>query len=312
MNCTGCHVDFDAEHDERECPVCAGSAQVARPNGLHLDMSETEYHNDPRETPSLSSTIARKLVRESPAHAYLAHPRLGGQKFVPSTDMDRGTLLHKLLLGAGRELVIIECEAWTKKADKELRDIHREAGKLVVHRKLYDQAIVIARELKPRLAAKGVRLEGHSEVTLLWDETADNGKSVPCRARLDHIDGADIWDLKITGDANPDTLTHGHITSMGYEIQTECYRSGASAVLPHLRGRLNYTLVFCEFEPPYSVTLVRSSGSMRELGARRWRRAVNTWERCCRLNEWDDYTGRSEIVFVEAKPWELDAEPGAA
>lgn len=278
-----------------------------RASGLHLDISEEEYHNDPHETPSLSSTVARLLVRKSPAHARLAHPKLGGASFVPSGDMDRGSLLHKLLLGAGREVVVIECDDWKKPGNRELRDIHRDAGKLAVTRKLFDEALETARQLQPRLAAKGVVFDGHSEVTLLWEEEA-NGRAVPCRARLDHIKDQHLYDLKITSDANPRTLRAGHVTNMGYEIQAACYTSGASIVLPNMRGRLDYTLVFCEHEPPYCVTLVRCAGSLRELGERRWRRAVEAWEYCTRTDEWPDYTGLREVVFVEAKPWDLDEE----
>jgi hypothetical protein len=306
--CKECGVDFDEVNGEERCPVCEGSARIHRGDGLYLDISEAEYHNDPHGTPSLSSTIARTLVRESPAHAYLKHPKLGGAKFEPKTDMDRGTLLHKLLLGAGREVAVIECDDWKKPANRELRDIHREAGRIAVTRKLYEEALETAKSLKPRLAAKGIVFDGHSEVTLLWHEEAANGTRMPCRARLDHIKENHLYDLKITGDANPRTLRGGHITNMGYEIQTACYTSGASRVLPHLRGRFDYTLVFCEFEPPYSITKVRSAGSMRELGERRWRRAVNVWEYCTRTGEWPDYTGRDEIVLVEAKPWEMEEE----
>ncbi len=279
-----------------------------RTSGLYLDISEEEYHNDPHETPSLSSTVARLLVRKSPAHAFLAHPKLGAARFAPKNEMDRGTLLHKLLLGAGREVVVIECDDWKKPGNRELRDIHRDAGKLAVTRKLYDEALESAKELQPRLAAKGIVFDGHSEATLLWDEEASNGNAVKCRARLDHIKEQHLYDLKMTGDANPRTLKNGHLTNMGYEIQAACYTSGASNVLPNMRGRLDYTLVFCEHEPPYCVTLVRCSGSLRELGARRWRRAVDTWEYCTRTGTWPDYTGNGEIVFVDAKPWDLDEE----
>ena len=190
-----------------------------------------------------------------------------------------------------------------------MRDSHRDAGRTAVTRKLWEESLEIAKQLRPRLAAKGILFDGHSEVTLLWDEEA-NGRPVPCRARLDHIKDNHIWDLKITGDANPRTLRAGHITNMGYEIQSACYLSGAAAVLANMRGRLDYTLVFCEWEAPYCVTLVRASGSLRRLGEQRWKRAVESWEYCNRHNEFPDYTGRDEVVFVDAKPWDLDAEAG--
>ena len=47
--------------------------------GIH-DIPPREYHADPCPAPSLSRSIAKLLVERSPAHAYAAHPRLGGPR----------------------------------------------------------------------------------------------------------------------------------------------------------------------------------------------------------------------------------------
>lgn len=276
--------------------------------GLYLEeVSEVDYHNDALgEGLTLSCSIAQALVLESAAHAYLRHPKLGGQPFAPTNEMDRGSLIHALLLGKGRELAIVEADDWKKKGNRELRDEHRKAGRLAVHRKLYDESLVAAQELKKKLATRGYEFTGDSEVTLIWPEHAANGATVLCRGRLDHVKGAEIWDLKITGDANPKTLTRGHITRMGYDIQGAAYPRGLESVDPRYRGRVTYTLLFCEPEPPYCVTPVRFAGSLKELGSRKWQRGVNRWEWCMRTGEWPDYC--SDVVFAEAKPWELEEE----
>jgi hypothetical protein len=280
--------------------------------GLYLDISEADYHSDaldPALPPSLSASIAESLVLKSEAHAHMRHPRLGGQPFVPTNDMDRGTLIHALLLGKGRECAIIECDDWKKPGNRELRDSHRAEGRLAVTRKLYDQSIGAAKELQKRLAAKGYPLSGDSEVTVLWRELAENGNVVHCRARMDHVQDTDIFDLKITGDANPRTITRGHLTRMGYDVQAAAYTRALDNVLCR-PGRSTFTLLFCEPEPPYCITPVRLAGSLRELGNRKWLRSVNTWERCLRTNIWNDYT--DGVVFAEARPWELDEEESEA
>jgi hypothetical protein len=275
--------------------------------GVYFDVPEELYHSDPCEQLSLSASVAQALVLESEAHAYLRHPRLGGQPFKPKADMDRGTLIHALLLGKGREVAVVECDEWRKKADKEARDAHRAEGRLPVTRALHDSATVAANELRRKLAARGYHFRGKSEVTLVWQETAKNGGVVLCRGRVDHLeDGFDILDLKITGDANPRTLTRGHLTRMGYDIQGAAYPRGLESVTPRVQGRARFTLLFCEPEPPYCITAVRFGGSLRELGERKWLRGVNRWERCVRTGEWRDYT--DAVVFAEAKPWELDEE----
>jgi hypothetical protein len=275
--------------------------------GLYLDISEAQYHSDgcsdAGDPPMLSASTASTLALESPAHAYLRHPKLGGQPLTPTGDMDRGSLIHALLLGKGRECAIVECDDWKKPGNRELRDAHRAAGRVAVTRKLYDASIVAAEALRKKLDARGYPLDGDSEVTILWDELASNGAKVPCRARLDHLKDHEIFDLKITGDANPKTLTRGHLTRMGYDIQGVAYPRALESVDPRARGRAVFTMLFCEPEPPYCITVVRFAGSLRELGARKWTRAVDDWERCLRTGTWPDYS--DEIVFAEAKPWDL-------
>ena len=48
-------------------------------------MPARDYHADPGETPTLSASIAKRIVNESPLHAWLKHPRLGGLPDEPTT-----------------------------------------------------------------------------------------------------------------------------------------------------------------------------------------------------------------------------------
>lgn len=271
--------------------------------GLYLDVSEDAYHSDPLEKPSLSVSTAKALVLESPAHAYLRHPRLGAEGVVPTREMDRGTLIHALLLGKGRSVAVIECEDWKKPSNRALRDEHREAGRLAVTRKLYDDSIEAAQNLDIKLKARGYNFDGHSEATVVWTEHATNGAEVMCRARMDHVSGPVIYDLKI-GSANPKRFRQGHITSMGYDIQGAAYRRALEQVDPRLRGRVKFLLLFCEPFPPYCISPVCFAGTLRELGERRWQRGVDDWERCLRTDVWPDYV-EGEYV-AEAKPWDLE------
>src|SRR6185437_14470641 len=71
-------------------------------------ITEAEYHNDPCPEPSLSRGIAQLLIRQTPMHAYHAHPRLGGNGgIIPTKVMDHGSALHAMLLGKGAEIETI-------------------------------------------------------------------------------------------------------------------------------------------------------------------------------------------------------------
>lgn len=275
-------------------------------------MPEDWYHSegttDFGEKPNLSASAAKAMLLQSPKHAHMYHPRLGGQHKTPTTDMDRGTLCHSLILGVGGKIAVVEFDDWRTKASKELRDRYRSEGKLTVTRKLYEEALEAAMVLKPKLEARGFPLAGKSEVTITWEETAANGDVVPCRMRSDHIDGPEIFDLKITESANPQFIER-QIVRMGYDIQRASYERALSRAVPEYVGRSRFTLLFCEPNPPYCITPVRMAGSLRMLGEMKWQRAVNMWAECLRSNHWPEYT--EDVVFAEAKPWEIDAESAA-
>lgn len=276
---------------------------------IFFDLSERTYHSEDSaifgDTPNLTASTAKTLLLQSPLHAHMYHPKLGGQHKEPTSDMDMGTLCHLLLLGVGGELAVIECSDWRKPANRELRDKYRSEGKLAVSRAMFEEAMAASLVLGQKLVDRGFPLRGRSEVSFKWTETASDGTIVPCRARFDHLDGPEIIDLKITESANPDFLEK-QIVRMGYDIQRAAYERGLAQIVPEYQGRSRFTLLFCEREPPYCITPMRMTGSLRQLGDMKWQRAVNTWAQCLNTNQWPEYT--TDVVFAEAKPWHLDAE----
>src|SRR6185503_15222345 len=97
-----------------------------------LNCSIDEYHNDPCETPSLSASIAKLLIDKSPMHAHAAHPRFGGEKYESSAAQDAGTLIHRLLLGAGKDIETIDADDYRTNAAKAARDAAKAAGRIPV------------------------------------------------------------------------------------------------------------------------------------------------------------------------------------
>lgn len=293
---------------------------MARSVGIHFDVSHAEYHNDCAERPSLSSSIATILTGQSPAHAFLAHPKLGGQPFEPSNDMDHGSLCHELtmfevkaeltengrtaaILSSGREIAIGPWDAWRKDEAKEFKEGARARGAIPTLRHKYDAAQETVTNVRERLRLDfDIELDGHSECVVVWVETADDGTEVLCRAQMDHWRPATamVYDLKFTEDAHPDTCRN-KLVPMGYAIQREAYLRAIGKTFPELEGRAEFEFLFCEVGKPYAVCPMPLGGSMCEVGALRWRRAVNLWARCLRENRWPGYARR----HAEARPWEL-------
>lgn len=275
-----------------------------------VECDEDAYHADPAPEPSLSSSIARVLLEESPLHAWAKHPRLGATaRRRESKALDRGTLIHRLILGTGATLEVVDAKDWRTKAAKLARDEAREAGRLPVLAHVFEEAELTASALRQRLAdlvdpstqeARPVEFAGRSEVAILWRELSPHGP-IWCRGRLDHLDPdrALILDLKTTErSAHPEAVGRSAL-DYGYPIQRAAYVSAVTKLWPHLGGRVRFEVISAETNPPYAVTVGELDGTLRALGEGQWSRAVDEWGLWTSLDRWPGY-GRARI---EAPPW---------
>lgn len=276
------------------------------------DLSAAEYHADPCARPSLSASIATTLVSRSPLHAWNAHPRLGGVRREPTPAMDAGSLLHALLLG-GTELAIIEADDFRTKAAQAERDAAYARGAVPVLARAHDDAQELADCVRDELADLGLGLTGESEVSVEWEEESGAGP-VLCRGRMDHVwwDRAAILDLKTCQSAH-ERAVRSHVWEYGYDVQRAAYCSAMRKLRPEMVGREKFTFVFVETLPPGSrrraiVQPVELDGPFREIGERRWRRAVDAWGQCLATDLWPAYAAPRTTVTVEAPGWAIAQE----
>ncbi len=281
--------------------------------GLHHGIPPAVYHRDPCARPSLSSSIATTLLDRSPAHAKLAHAKIGVGYLESDEEteaMSRGTLLHRLVLGRGADVVAVDAKDWrTNKAKEERERIEQAGGLPVLVHKLRNLELA-SEVIRANLGEFGIDLAPRdSELVAVWEEPAEHGVPVLCRGLLDNFDEetATIYDPKFTADASPAACVR-RIAQMGYAMQAAAYTSGVERLFPSLAGRVKFVFLFCEPVAPYAVTPVTLSGDFREYGARRWKRAVNLWGRCLGASDWPLYT--REVVTVEPPTWLLSQDMG--
>ncbi len=268
-----------------------------------------EYFAEPCAVPALSASIANVIDTESPLHAWSRHPKFGKTSRPPTKALDNGSLSHALLLEEGKDIEVVDAKDWKTKAAQETRAAARKAGKIAVLKDDLAEARATADTLRERFADLGIVLNGESEMTALWTETARNGEAVQCRGMLDHMKLPRIYDIKSIRSANPETCRR-HVETYGYALQRAAYVSAVERIRPDLAGRIDFVFVFYELSPPFAVTPVRLSGAFRELGERGWRRAVDRWESCLRTDKWPSYA--DEIINLEPSPWALDKDMGRA
>jgi hypothetical protein len=249
------------------------------------------------------------LVTDSPLHAWTAHPRFGAEETEesevaaedePTAAKDSGSIIHRLILGKGAEIVVVRADNFKTKAAREERDDARANGKLPVILHRYDELSETAERLRRHLSAEGYDLTGESEVGIEWFERGAHGP-VRCRSMLDHVfmnDGV-IYDLKTTRNANPKYIGRKWI-ELGYDIQSVCYPRALENLRPEFKGRVKMDFLFCEIKPPYAISTGAPSKPLIEVGKLRWANAVRVWETCLANGHWPSYSsGRTTFEAPE-------------
>ena len=282
--------------------------------GVYYDISEKIYHDDPCVTPSLSSSIIKPLLYESPWHAWHKHPKLN-PNFEPEnkTTFDEGRAAHAIILGEEQNFVIIDAKDWRTNAAKEQRDAAYADGKTPLLQHQFD-------EVKKIVDAHHAQIKNHecsdafvggkSEVTIVWQE--DNG--IWCRCRVDHIaeNGKNFYDYKTTDQtANPDSANR-MMFNLGYDITAAFYNRGIRKVLG---VEPNYRFVIQEKELPYALSVIALDPAAEGVAQRKVDEAVRLWGECLQTGKWPGYPNRIAYVgapaYIEQQWLEREARESA-
>jgi hypothetical protein len=249
--------------------------------GVYDSVPSEVYHADPVPGGSLSSTGARKLATECPAafKHWLDNPEPTKKEF------DFGTAAHKVVLGDGPELVLVDRDRWDTNEVKERIKKIRAAGNIPLKRRDLDRvhAMADALRLHPEAAELLEPGSGVAERTIIW-----NDRGVWRRVRIDWArhDGT-LVDYKSCKSANPSKLT-SHLFEYGYHQQQEYYRDGAlefgltELVCP-------FKFIFQEKEPPYLVSVIELDSAACAIGKHLNEVALNTYALCRQNDAWPGY-----------------------
>lgn len=270
---------------------------------IHDALTADEYHRDQiARTPSLSSTVARKILYESPAHARAAHPRLTPQPVQKDSDaFDLGTAVHALLLEDVVAVRVCDFKDWRTNAAKEAKEEARAEGLIPMLTHQWDAVQEMFDAVQPQLAEIADPkpfTDGKPEVTVSWEDAG-----VLCRARFDWVydDHATIDNLKTTSrSAEPGRFSRRLFSpDLGYDVQAAFYLRGARAVF----GREHeYRWIVMETERPYEVSVVSLAPDALAIADAKVDLALARWRECLSSGSWPGYDRR--IHYAEAPPWE--------
>lgn len=284
------------------------TADTVAEQGLYR-MTEAAYHGDPCEQPSLSRSIAEKLILESPLHAFAAHPRLTKQEEAEEkNDRKReiGSAGHALLLRQPTEIAVIEYDDFKKKAAQDERTEAQKRGAIPLLTADYEKTLAMVYKARDTLATNehpAIRaLAGDdadavqmNEVTAAWQDRCGN---LWARARMDRLhiapDRLTIIDYKTTElSVEPDAVARA-IYSNNYHFQDAFYRRAVRALFPEIDRhelKLDFLFIMQEQEPPFEITVARVDNAGRIIGEKMVSDAFLLWRKCITENWWPGYPG---------------------
>lgn len=267
-----------------------------------VTLTADDYHADKlAEVPSLSSSIARILINESPAHAYASHPRLNPAYESPvEQKFDIGTVVHQLLLDEQAKVEVVHFDSWRTNEAKQCAEVARAQGRTPLLAKDWARAQEIADAIRQQVAGLEVDppllTDGKPEQTLVWTE---NG--VACRARLDWLrdDRTAVDDIKTTTrSANPATWSRT-IFGIGYDVQAAFYLRGVKAVTG---SDAEFRLCVVETAPPYALAVIGLSPAALALANEKVDWALATWAKCLAEDSWPAYA--KQVAYADLPSWE--------
>lgn len=275
----------------------SSQTRLARP-GVY-DLPDAAYLADPVIDPSLNNSIAKLLVDYSPAHAFAAHPRLGGNEAPDEvTDEQRiGQASHAMFLRGVQIAKLIPFESYTLKGAKEARDTAIADGLIPLKPKQYDTANRMCEALEHFRRATGAFTAGKPEQTLVWRE-----EPIWCRCKVDWLPddpAAALWDLKTTGVSATPRSWGLRAFEHAADMQAAFYARGAECV----RGEPPDGMYFCvvEANPPHGIRVFAFSPPALSLAEEKIRRAIQLWTECSQSGAWPSYPINPE--WIDPPPW---------
>ncbi|GGC90684.1 PD-(D/E)XK nuclease family protein [Chelatococcus reniformis] len=271
------------------------------------DMPAGVYHADPAPEPSLSSSVAKVLIDRSPRHAWEMHPRLNPSAVAdgdPTRPKEIGTAAHKLILGRGRDLVVIEAEDYKRQAARDQRAEAYQLGRAPILRCDLDTAEAIAVAAQRQL----IEIPGcagfagaTTELVAICRDLTGAWLRIAIDAFEDHGTHAVIWDVK-TGEqpAAPEGLGR-RIAGMGMEVQAALYERAVLTLRPELAGRLTFRWLFIENDDPHMAVVSELDNVGLGVGRKKVAAAIGAWNRCMAAGQWPGYP--ASIVIAEYPPY---------
>lgn len=303
--CAGCRElrgCADAKHRIESTPVRTDFQKSIPPNDGIYQIPDTVYHSD---LESLSSSGARALLSMTPEE--FDYQRREPSK--PKKHFDFGHAAHKMVLGEGAELAVLDPKKHGLTKDgkvsskpastsmwQETEAKFREQGKTVITKAQMDEAQRMAGQVFAHRAAARIltAADGMAERSIYWH---DDDTGVRRRIRPDYLvtEGFSrpiCIDYKSAKSASRKAFEHS-VREYGYHMQQAYYEDGLAEL--GLEG-VGFLFVVQSKDPPYTVAVYPLDPEIVELGRRQNRQAIELFKRCTDTGVWPGYDGIQDPI----------------
>lgn len=240
--------------------------------GIYADISNAEYHRDPR----LGSTSLKTLATKTPAHYQhdLKNPKT-------SDAFTLGTAAHSLILeGDTSAFVIVDAANWLTKDAKTAKADALASGKVPLLTKEYQQIQDMCDSVMSHEGARPLFFGHKAEQSVFWDEDG-----LPLKCRPDAWKTGLLIDLKTTINADPNEFGKtAH--NFGYHQSAAHYIDGVKAVTGE---ELPFKFVLVEKTAPYLVSVVELDWEAIDIGRQLNDRAKRIYRECVESGNWPGY-----------------------
>lgn len=295
-----------AEPERKVAPKPSAKAAPVKPRhdgllitkpGMYFDMACEDYFAEPCPAPALSNSGVSILLNKSPAHFARRHPAIGQpeQERKATTAMRRGSVVHRLALGAGKDFAVIDAADFRTKAAQEERDAAVESGLVPIIRPAFEKAEIQAAAVREHLDELLMGEPFLPEVVIAWQAETPHGL-IWCRGMID------AWcptllkavDLKSTTDASISAITK-KMANDGYDTQDVWYSKGIGHILDKF-GQISFDTLFCEVEPPFASQPVATNDAWKTSSWDLCEEAIEIFARCLSRNEWPGYPRATQTL----------------
>ena len=282
--------------------------------GIYPGFPIASYFADPCPRPSLTQSIAKILINQSPAHARWAHPRLRPQEAIEEEEEHKkaktiGDVAHKMILGRGKEVMVVDFPDWRTKAAKEMRDHAIENGQVPILTAHATQSMRIKAAFDEFMLEHpaGPELTGTPELVIAWEE---NGFWF--RSMIDMLSESMciVTDLKTTDKDMPPDKVPANMAESGWDIQCAMHERGLNKLDPDNAGRRIFRFITIEQNPPFGIVVNELPESVLTIGRRKLSYAIRIWQECLEADKWPNYASvvhRPEYPSWAESRW-LDRE----